>query len=108
MKIKIEKVKIFSNEKGCSMSVGNKKEDGTWENMFVPVTFKKGTEIEDKAEINILDGFMTFYVNKDSIKVLKIVVMQFEYANGYRNSKSEKVEDTGEYITIDNTADLPF
>lgn len=32
---------IFKNDIGYSTSISRKKEDGTYENMFIPVNFKK-------------------------------------------------------------------
>lgn len=70
---------IFKNQNGSySTTISNKKEDGTYENMYLAVNFRKGTEIENKTKINILDSFMSFYKDKNGLPRLKIVVMEFE------------------------------
>jgi hypothetical protein len=95
---------IYKNEYGnYSTSISNKKEDGTYENMYIAVNFKKGVEIENKTKTDILDGFLTFYTNKENVKVLKLVITDF---NEYRLQNTS--EDTGSYITIDDTVELPF
>ena len=55
---------IFAQEKKgykfYSTSLGSKNQDGTWDNAFLNVQFKKGVEIEDRAKIDIKKGFLSF------------------------------------------------
>ena len=88
---------IFKNDKGYSTSISNKKEDGTYDNMFISVNFQKGIEVANKTKINILDGFMSFYKNKNGQAVPKLVVMSFETENQENNS-----------FEINDPSDLPF
>lgn len=84
---------IFKNEQGnYSTSISNKKEDGTYENMYIAVNFRKGIEVENKTKINIKDGFLSFYMTKEGFPKIKIVVMSFDI----------KQEDVG-YISVDET-----
>lgn len=69
---------IFRNDKGYSTTISNKKEDGTYENMFISVNFKKGIEVENKTKINIVNGFLTFYTNNAGNKIPKLVITDFE------------------------------
>lgn len=70
---------IFKNDKGYySMTISNKKEDNTYENMYITTNFKKGVELENKTKINIKNGFLSFYTNKDNNKILKVVITEFE------------------------------
>ena len=48
---------IFTNDKGYSTTISNKKEDGTYENMFIAVNFRKGVSVDNKTKINITNGF---------------------------------------------------
>ena len=85
---------IFKNDKGYyETSISNKKEDGTYENMYVSVNFKKGLEVENKTKINILDGFISFFKTKEGLPKIKLVILSFE-----------KVESD---MLLDNS-DLPF
>ena len=83
---------IFKNEKGMyNTTISNKKEDGTYENMRISVNFRKGVEIEDKTKINIKDGFLSFWKNKDGLPQVKLVIMDFEEVNtdGFQISNDE-------------------
>lgn len=70
-------VMIFRSERGYSTTISNKKEDGTYENMYLTVNFKKGIEIENKTKINIINGFLTFYTNNAGNKIPKLVITEF-------------------------------
>jgi len=94
MKI-IGETMIFRNDIGYSTSISRKKEDGTYENMFIPVSFRKGIEVQNKTKINIIDGFISFYKNKNGLAIPKFVIMDFETQN-------EQTEGTMSY------SDLPF
>lgn len=69
---------IFKNDRGYSTTISNKKEDGTYENMFITVNFRKGIELENKTKINILDSFLTFYKTREGLSKIKLVIMDFE------------------------------
>lgn len=85
---------IFSNDKSFSTSISNKKEDGTYDNMFIAVNFRKGVSVENKSKINVTNGFLSFYKTKDGLAKPKIVIMEFEG----QNSNNEVTEED----------DLPF
>lgn len=85
---------IFKNDKGFySTGISNKLMDGSWDNAYFPIQFKKGVEVENKSKINITNGFLTFYRNQnDNNKpVFKIVVLDFtqvgDAAEGTANSQ---------------------
>ncbi len=94
---------IFKNDKGnYSTSVSNKREDGSYENMFISVNFKKGVEVENKTKINITNAFLSFYKTKDGLAKPKIVVMEFEVT-------SANTTQTTDFETfLDDNSDLPF
>lgn len=79
MRINGENVMIFKNENGrYTTSISNKKEDGSYENAYLQVQFRKGVELESKTKINIKDGFLTFFRTQEGNIVYKIVVLDFE------------------------------
>lgn len=52
---------IFKNDKGFySTSLSRKKQDGTYENAYINVGFRKGVDIPNKTLINVKNGFLTF------------------------------------------------
>ena len=96
---------IFRNDKGYSTTISNRTEDGSYENMFISVNFKKGIEIENKTKINITDGFLSFYKTKDGLPKIKLVVMDFESDN-YEQEEREAIQNESNYNLNDD--DLPF
>ena len=101
MSIKITgETMIFSNDKGYSTTVSNKKEDGSYDNMFISVNFRKGITVENKTKINITDGFLSFYKTKDGLAKPKIVIMEFE------TKEITKVKNDDFEIT--DSSELPF
>lgn len=69
---------IFKNEKGLySTGISNKLQDGTYENSYIGVQFKKGVELENKTRITIDDAFLSFYKNQEGKPIFKIVVLDF-------------------------------
>lgn len=74
--------KIFAKELDgktvYSTSISSKNIDGTYDKMYVTVQFPKGTIIENKTDITILESFISFYRNKVGLAIPKIVVMKFE------------------------------
>lgn len=95
-----EETMIFKNDIGYSTSISRKKEDGTYENMFIPVNFKKGVEVENKTKINITNGFLSFYKTKEGLAKIKLVVMDF--------TTEDKQEEMYILNDAEITDDLPF
>lgn len=73
------KTRIFKNEYNgrvnYTTSISNKKEDGTYENMYLSTQFKKGQETEGNIEIK--DGFLSFYKTKEGLPKLKVVILDY-------------------------------
>lgn len=72
---------IFKNEKGYSTSISSKNKDGKWESMYLSVTIPKNIDVENKTKINVTDGFLTFWKDKNGMAHPKIVVMECEISN---------------------------
>lgn len=91
------KTKIFKGKYGYSCSISNKKQDGSYNTMFMQIQLPKGIEIEDKSTIEIIRGFISFYENKDGNKIPKIVAMEI---------KQDEPKQEENYFTPES--DLPF
>ena len=92
-------VTIFKNDKGYySTGISNKLMDGSYENTYLQVQFKKGTELNNKDKIIINSGFLSFYKNQEGKPVYKIVVTDFQ------KEGDAKEPECG----YDNSNDLPF
>lgn len=83
------KTKIYKGKYGYSCSISNKKQDGSYSNMFMQLQLPKGIEPEDKSTIEIIRGFISFYENKDGNKIPKIVVLDFNYINDSKNDNND-------------------
>lgn len=74
---------VFRNEKNgnvrYSTSIGRKLQDGSYENAFIPLKFRKGTEIAHKELITITQGFLSFWTRNDEYHtpVWELVVLDF-------------------------------
>ena len=74
----IGNTRIFKNEYGYNTSISSKKEDGNYEKLYLSVQLPKDIELENGTDINILDGFISFYKTKTGLPKIKLVVMKFE------------------------------
>lgn len=102
---------VFKNDKGFySTSIGTKKADGTYNNAYIPLQFKKGVSLENKAQINIKNAFLAFekYTPANSNKevtVWKIVVLDFEPVGAAKTAN--KSTQQSDFQIVDDE-DLPF
>ena len=75
---------IFRNEYegkiSYSIGLSKKKEDGSFENGYIPVRFRKDTELKDKTKIKIKEAWLDFY-KADKKTVPYIFVNKFEMAS---------------------------
>lgn len=69
---------VFKNDYGYSTSISNKKQDGTYDKMYISLQLPKGVELENKTYIEITKGFLSFYTDKNGIAKNKIVVMEYK------------------------------
>lgn len=91
--------KEFEGRTSYSTSLSNKKEDGTYENMYLTVQFKKDNQPnvgEKGLDINIKNGFVSFFKTNDGNTRLKLVIT--EYTSN---------DNDGEFLTVSDE-ELPF
>lgn len=88
----------YKNEYGYSTAISNKKQDGTYERMYVSLQLPKGVEVENKTYIEITKGFLAFYKDKNGMSKIKIVAMEIKQDE----PKQEVQED------VYQSSDLPF
>lgn len=92
----------FNDKVNYSTTISNKQEDGTYENMFIPVRFKGGAGVPNKTKINIQDSFMTFFKTKEGLNKMQIVIMQYDV----KLPAEEYLEQVDTPFTTEE--DLPF
>jgi len=80
-----------------SMGLNKKKQDGTYENGYMNVVFRKGVVIPNKTKIVIQKAWLDFYI-KDKITVPQIFISEFEM--------EEQIPEG--FAAMDETDSLPF
>ena len=70
-----------------STSLSKKQIDGSFDRGYIGVQFKKGVVIPNKAEIDIKNGWLTFY-KKDNQTVPIIFVSEYELPQGEQEEDS--------------------
>ncbi len=91
------KTMIFKSEYGYSTTISKKNQDGSYDKMYISVQLPKGIELENKTNIEIKKGFLSFYLAKGGGNKLKFVVMDFD------TEQKEQVQEEEVFGT-----DLPF
>lgn len=72
------KTMIFKSEYGYSTAISKKNQNGSYDKMYVSVQLPKNVELENKTNIEITKGFLSFYNSKDGSQKLKLVIMDFD------------------------------
>lgn len=97
---------LFRNENGYySTTISNKKMDGSYENMYINVQMPKGTDLPNQTKINIIRGFLSFYVNNANSKTIKFVVLDYDIAD---INDMTMGNDIGVFTPSGKDDDLPF
>lgn len=103
------KIMIFKNNFGFyEGTISNKKQDNTYENMYVSINFNKCEAPENKTLINVTDGFIGFYKTKEGLPKPKFIISNYEIINNKQdNNYIPNDEEQNPFeITSDDT--LPF
>lgn len=91
------KTRIFKDEyngrTNYKTSISNKNAEGKYENMYISVQFKKGMETE--GDIDVKDGFLSFYKTKEGLPKLKLVILDY-------------AKEQNDFIDVPDGSDLPF
>lgn len=81
--------KEFEDKVSYSLGLSKKREDGTFENGYIPVRFRKNTELKDRTKIKIKDAWIDFFkVEKKTIPY--IFINNFELPNDFEAIKQVK------------------
>ena len=94
---------IFRNEKNGNVfyttSLSKKDAQGEWENGNILIKFPKGTEIENKAKINIKNAWLSFWKSQDKKTNVFIFCNEFSVVGGSSSDDGfypidESIEDS--------------
>lgn len=76
----------FENRVSYSVGLSKKKEDGTFENGYIPVRFRKDTELKNQTKIKIEEAWIDFFkVEKKTIPY--IFINKFSLPNDFEAIK---------------------
>lgn len=98
--------KDFDGKPVYSTSIGRKNQDGKYENMYVQVQLPKDVELQDKTDINITKGFISWYPTKEGLPKIKFIVMEFETEDNYIQEEREAIQNESNYNFPDD--EMPF
>lgn len=102
------KTMIFKSQYGYSTTISKKNQDGEYERMYVSVQLPKNIELENKAMIEITNGFLSFYNTKDGLPKIKIVVIEFTTDEEQKYIQEEREAIQNEEIYGIKNDSLPF
>lgn len=111
----IDTATIFKNDLGFSTSISNKRQDGTYENMYISVQFRKddieAQRMSNMTKINIKNGFLSFYKTTSGQPKIKLIITDYEIIDENRPAQETNddpfVNEIPENFEI-NDDDLPF
>ena len=63
-----------------SIGLSKKDKDGNYVYGYMPCSFRKGVELQDKTKIRINSGWIDFYKNKEDKTVPGIFINEFDIA----------------------------
>ena len=99
------------NQYGTFYSIGlsHKKQDGSYENGYMPVRFKKGVELNNQTRIEIKNAWIDFYKDKNKATQTYIFINEFETTEqiATKNTQEEINEDDFNNVVLTDD-DLPF
>lgn len=76
--------------------LSKKKQDGSYENGYIPVQFKKGVELDNQTKIYIKNAWLTFYKTKDNKTVHYIFINEFNLVEEEIEEAKKTVEKTND------------
>jgi hypothetical protein len=97
----VEKLMVYKGQYGYSTLLKNNDDK-----LYVQVGFRKGQEpYGEKAMIDIKDGFLSFYKDKNGFAKMKIVVLDYTELETLQNNNTFGFDDVPPVMSGD---DLPF
>jgi hypothetical protein len=98
----VDKLMVYKGQYGYSTLLKNQEDK-----LYVQVGFRKGQEpLQEKAMIDIKDGFLSFYKDKNGAAKPKIVVLDFTEIETQNFQPQEPTFDEPVFNPFDD--DLPF
>ena len=105
--------KDYEGRPSYTMGLSKKKQDGTYDNAYIPVRFKKNVELQNQTNIYIKEGWITFFKTREGKAIFYIFINDFttvkEEANEYKDASIKTNTNALNSINVSITdKDLPF
>lgn len=71
---------VHDDKISYSIGLSRKNQDGSWDNGYMPVRFKKDVNIENKTKIKIKTAWLDFY-KVDNKTTVYLFISEFETVN---------------------------
>ena len=97
---------MYKDKAFYTIGVSKKKQDGSYENGYIPVRFTKDTQLENRTKIKIKNAWLDFYV-KDKKTYPYIFINDFKEVLQVNQLKTKTESQIGEQIEI-TPDDFPF
>ena len=94
--------KDFDGRPSYSASISQKNVNDEWESAFIKVQFNRGVELADRTEIEVNNGWLKFYLNKDGKPVWVI------HINDYILLNEPRVDGLDEDAFNEALDEIPF
>lgn len=100
-------VMIFMNEregrKSYSMGISKKLQDGSYENGFMPVQFRKDVSLGNKTKIDIKKAWLSFYKTTEGNRTVPYI-----FIDNFATTETHGLEAPTEFKPVEQPAELPF
>lgn len=100
-------VMIFMNEregrKSYSMGISKKLQDGSYENGFMPVQFRKDVSLGNKTKIEIKKAWLSFYKTTEGNRTVPYI-----FIDNFEVAETHGLEAPTEFKPVEQPAELPF
>ncbi len=85
-----------------TIQMSKKDKDNNWAQAYMPISFKKGIELQDRQDIELVRCWLDFYLKRDGTAVWQLFCLEFtsdtasqEYLQGSENFEPiSDIEDT--------------
>ena len=107
--------KEFDDRVAYTTTLSKKNKEGTWENAFISIQFKKDVFVHNKTKITLDNAWLTFYMSKDNKPVFYIFCNEFTEVDAPEveiepvrpSKKAEKVAIPSGFTAVEDD-DCPF
>lgn len=88
--------KEYDGKKYYKVRLSKKLQDGNYDNGYIDVQFKKGINLENKAQVYFKNAFLTFYKTKDGKTIPYIMILDYELVSDVIDREHKEIKKDAE------------